>query len=237
MGRLVLLFSLGLLLQKAMAEPIYPLNHEYRALPIGTTARIVEDLSKSDKIAPRNTPDRSFAYVWVKMFPLLSVPLGDPYPVTIDKNEVALANSGLLNIFDLETGALLTAGQNLAFDFLRMTVDVDGTLYALTTLWIVPQTEITTTIVWDKGSVRSELRGGFVIKPVAGNWSAINVVSVNDYLRSVVPSEVIASWKTETLRAQAIAARTYGLYEVAKSRAEGDEFDVDPTTWFQSYQA
>lgn len=239
MGRWLLVLILGSFLQKAMAEPLYPLNNEYRPLARGTTARILADWSAGDKFAPSNMPDRSFNNIWVKMFPLLSVPLGDPYPETVDRNALTIVNSGVVNIYGLDDGALLASGRNLSFNFVAQTVDVDGTLFALEPIWIVPQSAVTTTLGWDKGGkseVKVELRGGFIVKPINNIWSAINVVGVNDYLQAVVPSEVIASWKSETLRAQAIAARTYGMYEVAHSRAEGDEYDVDPTTWFQSYQ-
>jgi stage II sporulation protein D len=252
MGRILAIFIMCLFVQKAMGEPIYPLNNDYKPLARGTTARIFEDWA-SDKIAPENLPDRSFRNLWVRMFPLMSVPLGDPYPQTVNPNALTLVNSGGLSIYGLDDGAPLATGKILTFDFIALTVNVDGTLFALEPLWIVPQGAMTTTMGWDKGAklangksaeVKVELRGGFVIKPTLHKinggtqtlWSGINVVTVNEYLQAVVPSEVIASWKTETLRAQAIAARTYGMYEVAHSRADGDEYDLDPTTWFQSYQ-
>lgn len=198
-----------------------------------------------DKNAPNNLPDRSFRNIWVRMFPLASAPLGDPYPETVNPYALTMVNSGGLNIYSLNDGALLATGTQLAFDFIALTVSVNGTLFALDSLWIAPQSAVTTTLGWDKdeklpnnksAEVKVELRGGFVIQPLTSGWSAINVVSVNEYLQAVVPSEVLSGWKTETLRAQAIAARSYGMYEVAKSRADGDPYDVDPTTWFQSYQ-
>jgi len=250
--RLLAISILCLFIQKAMGEPIYPLNNEYKPLARGTTARIFEDMA-NDKIRPENSPDRSFNHIWVRMFPLLSVPLGDPYPETVNPNALTLVNSGQLNIYSLDDGSLFARGRNIAFDFIALTMTVDGTLYPLEPLWLVPQSNVTTTMGWDKNSklannksaeVKVELRGGVIVKPTQHRkdgvakamWSALNVVTVNEYLQAVVPSEVIASWKPETLRAQAIAARTYGLYEVASSRDDGDEYDVDPTTWFQSYQ-
>jgi SpoIID/LytB domain protein len=48
----------------------------------------------------------------------------------------------------------------------------------------------------------------------------VNVVSLEGYLRGVVPSEVIAStWHAEAIRAQAVAARTYASYERAHAPA------------------
>lgn len=252
--RVIALSILCLFLQKAMGEPLYPLNNEYRALPRGTTFKMFADW-RDDEIRPSNIPDRSYKNIWIRMFPLLSVPLGDPYPETVNPYSLTMVNSGGLNIFSLHDGSLLTQGTVLHFDFAKESLSINGANFPLEAVWIHPHGTITTTLGWDKGErlssgkpaeVKVELRGGLLVKrtthapkngaPPKEYWSAINVVTVNEYLLSVVPSEVIASWKPETLKAQAIAARTYGLYEVAISRTEGLEYDVDPSTWFQSYQ-
>ena len=47
----------------------------------------------------------------------------------------------------------------------------------------------------------------------------VNVVSLESYLRGVVPREVPASWKPAAVQAQAIAARTYAAYERARPLA------------------
>ncbi len=68
-------------------------------------------------------------------------------------------------------------------------------------------------------------------------WSVLNVLPLNYYLQSVLPSEISAKWHPEALRTQAIAARTYALYELAYSRDKlKRNWDVDPTTWYQSYR-
>ncbi len=69
-------------------------------------------------------------------------------------------------------------------------------------------------------------------------WSLINELPLEAYLLSVVPSESIISMANrDALVAQAIAARTYSLQKILedrRSRAYG--WDLDPTTWFQSYK-
>lgn len=40
---------------------------------------------------------------------------------------------------------------------------------------------------------------------------SINLVTIEDYLKGVVPSEIPASWHEESLKAQAVAARTYAV--------------------------
>jgi len=71
-----------------------------------------------------------------------------------------------------------------------------------------------------------ELRGGAL-----GRISAINAVSLEDYIRGVVPGEVPPSWPDEALRAQAVAARTYAI---ATSK-NGDGFDQYADTRSQMY--
>lgn len=52
-------------------------------------------------------------------------------------------------------------------------------------------------------------RGSLSLRFYGSGARTVNNVSMEDYLRSVVPSEMPASWHLEALGAQAIAARTY----------------------------
>jgi stage II sporulation protein D len=61
---------------------------------------------------------------------------------------------------------------------------------------------------------------------------AINHVPLEDYLPSVVGSEMPASWPQAALRAQAVAARTYAL----RQRKSAAPFDVSATVSSQVYK-
>ncbi|MBS44839.1 MAG: SpoIID/LytB domain-containing protein [Nocardioides sp.] len=61
----------------------------------------------------------------------------------------------------------------------------------------------------------------------------VNVVSLESYLRGVVPREVPASWKPAAVQAQAIAARTYAAYERARPLAP--HYQICDTTSCQVY--
>lgn len=65
----------------------------------------------------------------------------------------------------------------------------------------------------------------------------INHVSLADYLRGVVPTEVSPSWPMESLKSQAVAARTYALFHIAQARKNNSStgYDVDDTITFQAY--
>ncbi|ETR64891.1 MAG: stage II sporulation protein D, partial [Candidatus Magnetoglobus multicellularis str. Araruama] len=61
----------------------------------------------------------------------------------------------------------------------------------------------------------------------------INYIFIEQYLRSVVPCESISSWPGETLKAQAIAARTYAYKKFISKRSY--DFDLYDDTWDQVY--
>jgi stage II sporulation protein D len=74
-------------------------------------------------------------------------------------------------------------------------------------------------------------RGDLELRPGALGMSAINVVSLEDYVRGVVAGEVPGSWPAEALRAQAVAARTYAI----ATRKSGAGFDQFADTRSQMY--
>jgi stage II sporulation protein D len=74
-------------------------------------------------------------------------------------------------------------------------------------------------------------RGDLELRPGALGMSAINVVSLEDYVRGVVAGEVPGSWPAEALRAQAVAARTYAI----ATRKDGAGFDQFADTRSQMY--
>lgn len=62
---------------------------------------------------------------------------------------------------------------------------------------------------------------------------AINALDIEKYLYGVLHHEVAAWWPMEALKAQAVAARGYALYQVSVSRSL--EYDVKNTTSSQVY--
>ncbi len=63
-----------------------------------------------------------------------------------------------------------------------------------------------------------EYRGRLLVRATDDGLRAINVVPPEDYLRSVVASEMYVNWPMEALMAQAVAARTYMLYAVLRDK-------------------
>src|SRR5437763_6888230 len=60
-----------------------------------------------------------------------------------------------------------------------------------------------------------DYRGAIELRPSAGGVAVVNDVALDDYLRGI--SEVPSNWPPAALEAQAIAARTYALYQLAQA--------------------
>jgi stage II sporulation protein D len=74
-------------------------------------------------------------------------------------------------------------------------------------------------------------RGSLEVRASGAGLQAINVVELEDYVRGVISRESPASWPTEALKAQAVAARSYAL----STGIRGGTFNVYDDTRSQAY--
>lgn len=78
------------------------------------------------------------------------------------------------------------------------------------------------------------LPGRVIVKRHNNLLLVINELELEEYVKGVVPAEMNATWHHEALKVQAIAARTYALYQMRQ--AVKKDFDVLSTTKDQVYQ-
>jgi SpoIID/LytB domain protein len=98
----------------------------------------------------------------------------------------------------------------------------------------------TARIIREAGLPSILYRGEFEIKPALSQQGMkfiriILDVPFEEYLRGVVPSEMPSEWPAEALKAQAVAARSYALFQIAQQRILKTDFDVDDTVFFQAF--
>jgi stage II sporulation protein D len=78
---------------------------------------------------------------------------------------------------------------------------------------------------WYRGTVR--------LVRSAGGLTAINKVDMEDYIASVIGKEMYPTWPIEALKAQAVASRSYALYQMKRPKYK--LFDVADTVASQVY--
>ncbi|MFG1814751.1 SpoIID/LytB domain-containing protein [Kribbella sp. NPDC049174] len=90
-----------------------------------------------------------------------------------------------------------------------------------------------TGLILPSGAVR-RYRGALRAVDVSGaHLDTVNVVSLEYYLRGVVPREALSSWRPAALQAQAVAARTYSVFH--RNRATRRAYDLCDTISCQVY--
>lgn len=101
----------------------------------------------------------------------------------------------------------------------------NGTYFA-----VLPRADGAKAQTWFKGY---QYYGGFeYCRKTGGDLTVVNYVDLDDYVAGVLPYEMSASWPLETLKAGAVAARTYAL-NTARHQSLG--FDVCTSTDCQVY--
>jgi stage II sporulation protein D len=73
--------------------------------------------------------------------------------------------------------------------------------------------------------------GALIVRRDNGALLSINKVSIDDYVKGVVPNEMPAAWEPAALKTQAVAARSFAL----ATTVNGDGFDLYDDTRSQVY--
>ena len=77
-------------------------------------------------------------------------------------------------------------------------------------------------------------RGGISLVRTDGGLTAVNNVNLEHYLYSVIGAEMSPNWPLEALKAQAVAARSYALYQ--RERGGNPTYDLGDTQGWQVYK-
>ncbi len=96
-----------------------------------------------------------------------------------------------------------------------------------------PKNTLLRTLTADDWGKTGRYRGQLRVVHTTSGFTLINRLTLENYLRGVVPYEMSPSWPLEALKAQACAARSYAQ----RSRNPGQAFDVYCTTRDQVYRS
>jgi stage II sporulation protein D len=79
----------------------------------------------------------------------------------------------------------------------------------------------------------TEYRGELDLTVTSGGLRAVNFVELDDYLKGVIPREVYSFWPMSALKAQAVASRSYAVFEAY--RRKNLAYDLTSDTFTQVY--
>lgn len=199
----------------------------------------------SEEILPVWSPEikAKFSLVRVKIFPHNSM-YNSPHGKDSTINKLTVSSTGDCKIYKSEY-------DSSAKGISRKTLLDSGKIFALSTdtlkdpIWIECASAIELKRA-DFSSNPTRYQGLLFVKKINIEnpyLTVVNVLPFEQYLKGVVPSEMPASWSSEALKAQAIAARTYAYYELIADVASRDDkllieasgAQIDDTVTYQAY--
>lgn len=110
--------------------------------------------------------------------------------------------------------------------------------------WIMPEADapIRVLILADDGGIYhdeeeldKEYPGKIEVHEEEQGWVFVNEVPLEEYLRRVVPSEMPSAYAKEALKAQAVCARTYAVWQMQDYAYPEYEAHVDDSVSYQVY--
>jgi stage II sporulation protein D len=75
-----------------------------------------------------------------------------------------------------------------------------------------------------------------IIGESGGTLTVVNELPLEDYVMGVLAGEIPREWPLEALKAQAIAARTFAVFQRDMARKKDEPYDLESTAQFQIYQ-
>ena len=132
----------------------------------------------------------------------------------------------------------LTAGSILTFDIsgekMKLTINGESKFYK-DRIYLKGSGMLLESIERGNQSFTPTYNGVMEITLTKGGFQIVNEVPLEEYLYSVVPSEMPSSSGIEALKSQAIAARTYAVADMKANRFEKLGFFVDDSTESQVF--
>jgi len=129
-----------------------------------------------------------------------------------------------------EKSGVLESGQ-------QVTLDVNSDMFERSRITFTPKALSARTKLHsvERNQGIPAYRGVIEVEKTEEGLLVINELSLDEYLYSVVPSEMPASYPLEALKAQAVSARTYAYAHMLSSRLQSYGAHVDDSAAFQVY--
>ena len=129
-----------------------------------------------------------------------------------------------------EEGGIIKGGEQLQ-------IDSESRMFAASRITLTPVALSARTKIHsvERNQGTPAYRGMLEVEKTQEGLLVINELPLDEYLYSVVPSEMPASYPLEALKAQAVSARTYAYAHMQSSRLQSYGAHVDDSAAFQVY--
>jgi stage II sporulation protein D len=171
------------------------------------------------------------------LFVFLALGVGAQEPPRIrvaivrDAREISLSVNGAYDVLDMTSGASLDHGR--ALKPVKIAASSMGLVWKgreLKIRSILVQAKRKAGIEVNKKLYRGDIR---ISEDSSGRLLVVNVLDLEAYIQGVLVLEISPKWPMDAIKAQAVAARTYAVYQ--KELMKNKEYDVTADTSSQMY--
>jgi len=155
--------------------------------------------------------------------------------IFLNQNEVNVSGDGSFEIYNLKSNKLISKENNRIVKMISHPKGIKilekGVYSGPVKVIPVGTTQIMVIVNGQKYRYRGNIE--VIYDSVCKKLNVINVIGIEDYLYGVLKKEISPKWPGETLKAQAIAARTFAIFNMNKYIEKG--YDLDASTNSQAY--
>ena len=155
--------------------------------------------------------------------------------IFLNQNDVNITGDGSYELVNLKSGKLICKekGKILKISAQAKGIEISGKGIFSGPIKVAPIGKAKVTVIVNGEKYR--YRGNIEISYDAHSkkLNIINIIDIEEYLYGVLKKEISPKWPEETLKAQAIAARTFAIFNINKYIEKG--YNLDASTNSQAY--
>ncbi len=144
-----------------------------------------------------------------------------------------LSVRGKYRVVDPLTGGMIDSGKRLARCIVTMTPDgivIGGRAYGARHLRVTAKKDAA---IYSDGKMRRYRNQIDILITKKGSLLVVNTLNLESYVKGVLYHEVPHRWPMNAIKAQAVATRTYALYQIRENKEQ--EYDVTSGIYSQVY--
>ena len=155
--------------------------------------------------------------------------------IFLNQTEVNIGGDGTFKIYNLKSDGLVGEEKNKIIKLLPRDkgIEILGKGVYSGPIKIIPVGNTKIMVVFNGQKYRYRGNIEIDIDKEYGKLNVINIISIEEYLYGVLKKEISPRWPKETLKAQAIAARTFAIFNMNKYIDKG--YNICATTNSQAY--
>jgi len=155
--------------------------------------------------------------------------------IFLDQTETSISGDGTFKIYNLKSNVLVSEGHNRVVKLLPHDkgIEILGKGVYSGPIEIIPVGNTKIIVIFNGQKYRYRGNIEIDIDKEHRKLNVINIIGIEEYLYGVLKKEISPGWPSEALKAQAVAARTFAIFNMNKYIDKG--YNICASTNSQAY--